>query len=290
MSGETVIYKNEMNLVPLRRFTATEINLFFAMCNKLKEQDTNTLHLSFDELKELSNYNPETRNINRFVDDLQRVYDKMLDIRYTIRTETKIKKFVLFYKYEIDISERYLEIATSPDLKYILNSITNNFTKFELKEMTHLKSTYAKNMFRMLKQYKHSGYMKIRVEDFRERLDIPNSYRMSNINQFVLTPIIRELSTIFSNLKINKIKAKKGRKIEWLEFIFDAEKCIHSKRKPERQDKIMSKRYSSREKTPKWLEKNIYTQSHKIYNEDTKLRQDREAFQRQLKEKWENRE
>ena len=92
MSGETVIYKNEMNLVPLRRFTATEINLFFAMCNKLKEQDTNTLHLSFDELKELSNYSPETRNINRFVDDLQRVYDKMLDIRYTIRTETKIKK------------------------------------------------------------------------------------------------------------------------------------------------------------------------------------------------------
>ena len=40
MSGETDIYKNEMNLVPLRRFTATEINLFFAMCNKLKEQDT----------------------------------------------------------------------------------------------------------------------------------------------------------------------------------------------------------------------------------------------------------
>ncbi len=36
MTGETVVYKNEMNLVPLRRFTATEINLFFAMCNKLK--------------------------------------------------------------------------------------------------------------------------------------------------------------------------------------------------------------------------------------------------------------
>ncbi|MGX0210338.1 plasmid replication initiation protein [Staphylococcus epidermidis] len=96
MSGETVIYKNEMNLVPLRRFTATEINLFFAMCNKLKEQDTNILHLSFDELKELNNYSPETRNINRFVDDLQRVYDKMLDIRYTIRTETKIKNSFCF--------------------------------------------------------------------------------------------------------------------------------------------------------------------------------------------------
>ncbi|SKU72554.1 replication protein [Mycobacteroides abscessus subsp. abscessus] len=226
------------------------------MCNKLKEQDTNTLHLSFDELKKLSNYSPETRNIKRFVDDLQRVYDKMLDIRYTIRTETKIKKFVLFYKYEIDISERYLEIATSPDLKYILNSITSNFTKFELKEMTHLKSTYAKNMFRILKQYKHTGYMKIKIEDFRERLDIPNSYRMSNIDQFVLNPIIKELSTIFKNLHINKIKAKKGRKIEWLEFTFDAEKRIHNKRQPQPQMANIDKprQYISREKTPKWLE------------------------------------
>lgn len=254
MSGETVIYKNEMNLVPLRKFTSTEINLFFAMCNKLKEQDTNTLNLSFDELKELSNYNPETRNINRFVDDLQRVYDKMLDIRYTIRTETKIKKFVLFYKYEIDIAEKYLEIATSPELKYILNSITDNFTKFELKEMTHLKSTYAKNMFRLLKQYKHTGYMKIKIEDFRERLDIPNSYRMSNINQFVLKPIIKELGFIFNNLNINKIKAKKGRKIEWLEFTFIPEKRIHSKRQTQMHNKNKSFNYKSRELTPEWLE------------------------------------
>jgi plasmid replication initiation protein len=209
----------------------------------------------------------------------------MLDIRYTIRTETKIKKFVLFYKYEIDISERYLEIATSPDLKYILNSITSNFTKFELKEMTHLKSTYAKNMFRILKQYKHTGYMKIKIDDFRERLDIPNSYRMSNINQFVLNPIIKELSTIFKNLHINKIKAKKGRKIEWLEFTFDAEKRIHSKRQPQMANIGKSRQYINREKTPKWLEERTYEkQPQNKY--DPQLESKREAFQRRLKEKW----
>ncbi|MCS6109198.1 RepB family plasmid replication initiator protein, partial [Clostridium botulinum] len=85
MSGETIVYKNDMNLVPLRRFTSTEINLFFAMCNKLKEQDTNTLHLSFATLKELSNYSSETRNINRFVKDLDDVYQKMLQL--TIKYE-----------------------------------------------------------------------------------------------------------------------------------------------------------------------------------------------------------
>src|SRR5699024_8167630 len=101
MSGATDVYRNEMNLIPLRKRSKVEINLFLAMCHKLKEQDTNTLTLSFDELIELSNYSPETRNINRFVDDLQRVYDKLLEIRDTIRTETKIKKFVLFHRYEI---------------------------------------------------------------------------------------------------------------------------------------------------------------------------------------------
>ena len=30
-----------------------------------------------------------------------------------------------------------------------------------------------------------------------------------------------------------KLRQKKGRKIEWLEFTFDAEKRIHSKRQPE---------------------------------------------------------
>ena len=151
--------------------------------------------------------------------------------------------------------------------------------------MTHLKSTYAKNMFRILKQYKHTGYMKIKIDDFRERLDIPNSYRMSNINQFVLNPIIKELSTIFKNLHINKIKAKKGRKIEWLEFTFDAEKRIHSKRQPQMANIGKSRQYINREKTPKWLEERTYEkQPQNKY--DPQLESKREAFQRRLKEKW----
>lgn len=84
---------------------------------------------------------------------------------------------------------------------------------FELKEMTHLKSTYSKNIFRILKHYKHTGYMKIKIDDFREHLDILKSYRMSSINLFVLSSIIMELSLIFNNLYI-KLKLKKGEKLD----------------------------------------------------------------------------
>ena len=110
---------------------------------------------------------------------------------------------------------------------------------------------------------------------------------MSNINQFVLNPIIKELSTIFKNLHINKIKAKKGRKIEWLEFTFDAEQRIHNKRQPQMTNIDKSRQYISHEKTPKWLEE--HTSEKQTQNEyDPQLEKEREAFLKQLEVYWED--
>ena len=285
MSGETVVYKNDMNLVPLRKFNNTEVNLFFTLCNKLKDKGNLTVNVPFEELKELSNYYSHDKKL--FIQDLEKFYDKVFSLTYREETENVIRKFILFTKVEIYKDKEYVAIGVNPDLEHIINSLTSNFTKFELREMTHLKSTYSKHMFRILKQYKHTGYVKIKIDDFRERLDIPNSYRMTNINQKVLAPIIKELGFIFNNLSINKIKAKKGRKIEWLEFTFDAEKRIHNKRQPQVTNIGKSHQYINREKTPKWLGEKIYKQSQELHNEDAKLKQDREAFQRQLEEKWE---
>ena len=251
MSGETVVYKNDMNLVPLRKFNNTEVNLFFTLCNKLKDKGNLTVNVPFEELKELSNYYSHDKKL--FIQDLEKFYDKVFSLTYREETENVIRKFILFTKVEIYKDKEYVAIGVNPDLEHIINSLTSNFTKFELREMTHLKSTYSKHMFRILKQYKHTGYVKIKIDDFRERLDIPNSYRMTNINQKVLAPIIKELGFIFNNLNINKIKARQ---------------------------------YISREKTPKWLEERTYEkQTQNEY--DPQLEKEREAFLKQLQTDWE---
>lgn len=286
MSGETVVYHNDMNLVPLRNFTPVELDLLFAMCNKLKEQEDNVLRINFKDLKQLSNYDTNTRNIKRFVTDLKRVYDKMLTITYTLETANKIKRFVLFHTYEIDKENRYIEISTSKDLKYILNNITNNFTKFELEEFSKLKSSYSKNMYRLLKQYKHTGYFKIKMDDFKNRLDVPDSYRMTNITQKILKPISDELRYIFPNLQINKIKAQKGRKIAYIEFVFDPEQRIESKKQPEKARKPKNKRQKSRELTPKWLENREQPQHDNSDNSNPPTDEERKAFLEHLKERW----
>ncbi|NBH31808.1 MULTISPECIES: replication initiation protein [Staphylococcus] len=285
MSNETVIYKNEMNLVPLRNFNTVEIDIFFSLCNKLKEKGEDKIKISFDELKEVSNFNKNEKHLTLFVSYLEKVYDKMLKLNYRMENSKKIRKFVLFYDYTIDKEEKYIEVSIHPELKHILNSITGNFTKFELEEFTQLKSSYTKNMYRLLKQYKHTGYFKIKTENFRERLDIPNSYRMTDINKRVFTPIVNELSPIFSDLRINKIKAKKGRKIEWLEFVFTPEKRIHTKSQFTQTQRKPSKQTYSREKTPEWLNN---PELSKDDVSDPKLAEDRARFEQQLKDQWED--
>lgn len=292
MSNETVIYENELNLIPLKDFNSVEIDLFFTICNKLKEKETEELELPFDDLKRLSNYNQT--QLKRFTNDLKHVYDKVLKLTYTEYSGLSFETFVLFTGYKVDVNTQTLTISINPKLKYILNNITGNFTKFELQELVNIKSTYAKNMFRILKQYKHTGYFKIKTEDFRERLDVPKSYRMSDINKTVFTPIINELLPLFPNLRINKIKAKKGRKIEWIEFTFEKEQRAithnHPQRSTDGQNSKSGSKYSkpikSREKTPQWIEE----RDNKKLREDTtdeKLEEDRKAFLKQLEKDWE---
>src|SRR5699024_385977 len=136
-----------------------------------------------------------------------------------------------YNNFEIDKEEKYLQISINPKLKHILNDITKDSTKFELQELTRLKSSYSKTAIRSFKQFKHTGYVLFSLEDFKSRFDVPKSYRMTDIDKNVLKPIVNELANSFADLNINKIKAKKGRKIEKIEITFIPEKRIHTKKR-----------------------------------------------------------
>ncbi|HDF6048504.1 TPA: RepB family plasmid replication initiator protein [Staphylococcus aureus] len=281
MTQETVVYENQLNLVSLNHFDSMETNMFFVLCNRLKEQNTRLIEISFKDIKRLINYKSTSKA--RFIKDVEALYNKIFGLTYRRETDNEIEVFVLFTKVRIDKQNEVVQVGVNPDLAYILNDITGNFTKFELNDLVKLQSTYSKNMFRILKQYKHTGYFKIRIDDFRERLNIPQSYRMSNIDQKVLKPIIRELGTIFPELNINKIKAKRGRKIEWIEFIFKAEKRVHSKKQSSKPP-AKKKGHVSKEKTPEWLLNRDKPQT--IQQDDRQLQKDKQAFLERLNRNW----
>lgn len=218
MANIKVKYKNELNLIPMRNFDSVEMDLFFSICAKMKDKGERKVSFSFEDLKELSDYKPTA--VKRFTDDLENVYDKMMSLTYRSETNDEIEKFALFTGFKISKKEQFVEISVNPDLNYILNELSTEFTKFELQEFTGIRSSYAKTMYRLLKQYRSTGFYKVRIEDFRELLAIPDSYQMSDIDKQVFRPIKKELAQYFDRLEIKKHKSRKGNKIASVEFRF----------------------------------------------------------------------
>ncbi|WP_145356484.1 RepB family plasmid replication initiator protein, partial [Staphylococcus epidermidis] len=73
-------------------------------------------------------------------------------------------------------NQQYLHISTHPHLIHLLNSLTEDFTKFELPQICSLPSTYSKNIFTLLNQFKHTPYLNLKIIHFTQRLHIPKSY------------------------------------------------------------------------------------------------------------------
>lgn len=58
------------------------------------------------------------------------------------------------------------------------NLVTSEYTLFDHQEFVNTKSAYAKNCYRLLKQFRSIGFCKIKINDFRNLLDIPKNYNM----------------------------------------------------------------------------------------------------------------
>ena len=209
-------YHNDMNLIAFKDFSQRELNIFFSLCLLMKEKGTGEITLSYDEIKNVIPDRFESKA--KFEKILESVYDKLLQLRLESRDKNKIEKFILFTSYKIHVNEKTVTINTNSDYSYILNNLSKNFTLFELQEFNELSSTYSKHMFRLLKQYRSTGFFRINVDEFKRLLDIPKSYTMKKIGVKVLGPIEKELVSYFNDFKINKIKS--GRSITELEFTF----------------------------------------------------------------------
>lgn len=218
MNELTVKYKNDLNTIPMRSFNRAELDLFFSICAKMKNKQLQVVELSFDDLKSISRYSAKDKK--RFIQDVRSVNRKLLKLNYSIENKDMIADFNLFNTFKIYPNENKLEVSINSDFSYILNELSNEFTQFELQEFTSLKSSYSKTVYRLLKQFKSTGFYTVKIDEFKKLLDIPASYKMSDIDKKVFSPIKKELSAYFEPFEIKKIKAKKGNRIDRLEFIF----------------------------------------------------------------------
>ncbi|MFS9323538.1 replication initiation protein, partial [Streptococcus parasanguinis] len=89
---------------------------------------------------------------------------------------------------------------------------------------TNIRSTYAKTAYRLLKQWRTVGRKEFKIDEFKTLLDMPNSYKSSEIDRAVVKPILKQLSPYFEGLKVKKIKSnKRGNPVLGYEFTWNPE-------------------------------------------------------------------
>lgn len=212
-----------MNALKFRGFTPTDLNMLMALCAKMRNQETNVISFNFEELEEIMQY--KRKSHNRFIEDLKSMNRKLMQVTCDLDIDDENIMFVLFPTFRTNEKEGKLSVSVNADFTFILNELTKNFTRFELKEFTSLSSKYSKNLYRILKQWRSQGVTKVySVEEFRELMDIPKSYGNKHIMDKVIKPSFDELQPYFSGLEVNIKRAKKrGAPLEGFIFSFDKE-------------------------------------------------------------------
>lgn len=225
MANEIVKYHHELNTIPLRKFTSVEMNLFFSIVSRMRDVGDKKVQFTFEQLKDLSNYKA-TANV-RFIDDLETTYDKLMDLRFGRRSADGLQRerFVLFNQFTIDgkADVPFAEIQVHEKALPLLNNL-EEWVRYSLQQFNELESSYSKTMFRLLKQYRTKGTAYFSKEDFHELLDVPKSYRESDINKKIIKPIRQELTAIFKGLTIKKKYGKgRGKPVIGYQFTFKPE-------------------------------------------------------------------
>jgi plasmid replication initiation protein len=232
MSNKLIVYHNDVNSVAFRSFNSVEHDIFDALVYNFREKGEEEITFNFHYLKELINYNDNTStNFPKLVDSM---YDKLLNCKIKIGNEMRWTKFTLFTKYTIDLTTQTVTAKVNTEFAYILNNLQANFTQYELMNSLNLRSTYSKVFYKHMMQYKTTGIWKIEIEEFRRLMDIPEKYSVSDIDRWVLTPILKEINELKTdkdelyhyNLKVKKIYEVVGRgrpRVSAFEFKFRKE-------------------------------------------------------------------
>lgn len=215
-------YHNELNTVPMRKWTSEEQNFFFAVITQARGKGTNLIKFDKQDLVMFANYDLE--HVERFKKIMDSLEVKALNLRYKEKTNAYSKTMLLFQSFYYNWEEACLEVKVTDYFDLIVNKIEAEFTQFELIQFTSIRSNYAKEMFKKLKQWRTVGKKQYSIDEFREMLQIPKSYRATDINKVVLKPIQEELSDYFQDFKITPIKGRtKGNPITAYCFTWNTE-------------------------------------------------------------------
>lgn len=242
---EIVKYDNVLNELSFTNFDENDLNLFMVLCSRMRDLGDEKQVFEYDYLMDLLEWDKRQR-IELFHNEILKMADKLRVIGTTVNiSDDEWVSFDLFPTLRGNKKKRLLTVQINPEFKYILNDISKNFTRFELKEYVELGGRYSKQLYQHLKQYKSSGWWQVCIDDFRRFLSIPESMETRRIMNKIINPSIEVIRSCkgFSDLSVEVLQSKRrGRAVTGYIFRFTADKQIKGQMSLEDLQKAPTKR------------------------------------------------
>lgn len=236
-SKKVVAYDNRFNSLKLSILTKLELNILNFFLYSLKDKEENDVIIPLADIRKYAKIKrtDNQKLIANLTNDKGLIFslgDKLSRMQIPVSfEEAGIKfngKFNLFKGYAVSEDEKYFYLSIDPDYKFLVNELCERFTMYSLEDYTKVKSQYSGLMFQILSQWNSIGKYEIPVEELREKLGIPDSYRMCDINTRIIKKIEVELAPFFPNFEV--IKKKKGKNIIGYGFYWGRTKEVEKKK------------------------------------------------------------
>lgn len=197
-----VVYDNSVNLIDFTLLTPWEVNLLFVVFAKVRNRGDSEILIGYKELMELTKYTRDVDNYVRFGNDIKKAFRNIAKIRIEIDLPNGdwMNTPLLGKVYYLN-KTREVSVSVDENFIFLFNNLTANFTKFELVEMTQIKTLNAKILYTILKQYKYIGRVSMTLEDFQKKFNT-NYKAKSDFIRKTLQPSLELLNIYFENINI----------------------------------------------------------------------------------------
>jgi plasmid replication initiation protein len=155
--------------------------------------------------------------------ELKAATDDLFNRYFTLADYSKDKKHERYTKYRwIDAAkyaegEGFVELSFTAHVYPHLHMLEREYTTYRLKNAAALRSVYSWRMYELAKSWlehckKKQKPVQLTLEQLRDTLETPNSYRWDHVKRRALEPAIKEIAEK-DNLIITYQPYKKGRSV-----------------------------------------------------------------------------
>lgn len=216
-----VRYNRELNRLESGELNSVEQNLFFYICSRVREHQDEIVEMSFDSIRKNANFT--AHGDKALANKLKIVNHKLLSLNYEYVMSDGITIIgSIFNTFVINEKIRTLSVRVNKDLLFLLNGLEGNFTEWELREFTSIKSEYSKRLYRYCTEWKSIGNTPMySASEMKDILGLPEDYENKKLVAKILNPACEDMTSYFSFFEMHTKRAsEKGAPIVGFSFSF----------------------------------------------------------------------